>query len=358
MITGTIGTAPSASLGAGPHARGFGLYEPISGTAPDIAGRGIANPAAAILSAAMLARFSLGEDDAAWRIERAVAETLARGPLTADLIGEGAVSTSAFADVRRRRGSPRPCAPARLKPPTGARSPRTARTASDARDRCRAADTSSSAGTSRLRRGRRRRLRSRSRTRRSRAATTRRAPRAGCRRARRNVRRTAPAPSTRASSWKSRTPSLAATCARSSLSSAHAASASSSTAVDARQREIEHGLRVAAQAVGQMLPRFLGGERQDRREQHARRAEDFEQRGLRAAPARRVRRRRVQPVLERVAVERGQVFLVEALDREVGVVQPKARDSRRRLRARTRRARRAPAGRSAPCARAARSPPA
>jgi 3-isopropylmalate dehydrogenase len=96
MITGTIGTAPSASLGAGPHARGFGLYEPISGTAPDIAGRGIANPAAAILSAAMLARFSLGEDAAAERIERAVAETLAHGPLTADLAFDG-VSTSTFA---------------------------------------------------------------------------------------------------------------------------------------------------------------------------------------------------------------------------------------------------------------------
>ena len=97
MITGTIGTAPSASLGAGPHARGFGLYEPISGTAPDIAGRGIANPAAAILSAAMLARFSLGEDDVANRIEHAVAETLASGARTADLTDDAAVSTTAFA---------------------------------------------------------------------------------------------------------------------------------------------------------------------------------------------------------------------------------------------------------------------
>ena len=97
MITGTIGTAPSASLGAGPHARGFGLYEPISGTAPDIAGRGIANPAAAILSAAMLARFSLGEDAAAASIEDAVAEALACGPHTADLAGERGVSTDAFA---------------------------------------------------------------------------------------------------------------------------------------------------------------------------------------------------------------------------------------------------------------------
>jgi 3-isopropylmalate dehydrogenase len=99
MITGTIGTASSASLGAGPNERGFGLYEPISGTAPDIAGRGIANPAAAILSAALLARFSLGEDDVACRIESAVAATLANGPRTADLDDKSPVSTDAFADA-------------------------------------------------------------------------------------------------------------------------------------------------------------------------------------------------------------------------------------------------------------------
>jgi 3-isopropylmalate dehydrogenase len=109
MITGTIGTAPSASLGADPDARGFGIYEPISGTAPDIAGRGIANPAAAILSAALLARFSLGEDDAATRIESAVAETLAAGPRTADLDPAGeAVSTETFTDaVLARLRAPR-----------------------------------------------------------------------------------------------------------------------------------------------------------------------------------------------------------------------------------------------------------
>jgi 3-isopropylmalate dehydrogenase len=101
MITGTIGTAPSASLGAQPDARGFGLYEPISGTAPDIAGRGIANPCGAILSAALLARFSLGDDDAACRIEAAVAETLADGPRTADLGGDA--STDAFADAVLKR---------------------------------------------------------------------------------------------------------------------------------------------------------------------------------------------------------------------------------------------------------------
>ena len=99
MITGTIGTAPSASLGGGPHERGFGLYEPISGTAPDIAGRGIANPAAAILSAALLAHFSLGDESAAQRIEGAVAEALAAGPRTADLDDGAAVSTDEFTDV-------------------------------------------------------------------------------------------------------------------------------------------------------------------------------------------------------------------------------------------------------------------
>ncbi|HEX3466124.1 MAG TPA: 3-isopropylmalate dehydrogenase [Candidatus Elarobacter sp.] len=107
MITGTIGTAPSASLGAGPNERGFGLYEPISGTAPDIAGRGIANPSAAILSAALLARFSLGEDDVAWRIERAVADALAAGPRTADLEPDAPASTEAFtASVLARLRAP------------------------------------------------------------------------------------------------------------------------------------------------------------------------------------------------------------------------------------------------------------
>jgi 3-isopropylmalate dehydrogenase len=107
MATGTIGNAPSASLGAPPNTRAFGLYEPISGTAPDIAGRGIANPTGAILSAAMLARFSLGEPDAAWRIENAVAEALAAGPRTADLDSQSPASTEQFTDaVLSRVGEP------------------------------------------------------------------------------------------------------------------------------------------------------------------------------------------------------------------------------------------------------------
>jgi 3-isopropylmalate dehydrogenase len=99
MITGTIGTAASAALGGLPDAGGFGLYEPISGTAPDIAGKGIANPVGAILSAAMLARFSLGDPAAADAIERAVAQTLAEGPRTRDLDRDAGVSTEAVADA-------------------------------------------------------------------------------------------------------------------------------------------------------------------------------------------------------------------------------------------------------------------
>ena len=106
MITGTIGTAPSASLGGGPHERGFGLYEPISGTAPDIARRGIANPAASILSAALLARFSLDDEPAAQRIEAAVEEVLGSGPRTADLDDESSVGTEAFTDAVLARLNP------------------------------------------------------------------------------------------------------------------------------------------------------------------------------------------------------------------------------------------------------------
>ena len=74
----------SASLGAGgPHPRG--LYEPIHGTAPDIAGQGVANPLAAILSVAMLLRHSLGLDAEADRVERAVERALAAGFRTRDI---------------------------------------------------------------------------------------------------------------------------------------------------------------------------------------------------------------------------------------------------------------------------------
>ncbi|PCD01775.1 3-isopropylmalate dehydrogenase [Sphingomonas spermidinifaciens] len=92
MCAGSIGMLPSAALGA----TGKGLYEPIHGSAPDIAGQGKANPCAAILSAAMLLRHSLGEAAAADRIEAAVAAAIAGGARTADLGGN--LSTRGMAD--------------------------------------------------------------------------------------------------------------------------------------------------------------------------------------------------------------------------------------------------------------------
>jgi 3-isopropylmalate dehydrogenase len=102
MLTGSIGNLPSASLGSrGSSDRQFGMYEPISGTAPDIAGRGVANPTAAILSAAMLLRHSLADDVSARRIESAVELAFRDGARTAELAGSNSValSTSGFADV-------------------------------------------------------------------------------------------------------------------------------------------------------------------------------------------------------------------------------------------------------------------
>jgi 3-isopropylmalate dehydrogenase len=81
MLTGSIGMLPSASL----DERGKGLYEPIHGTAPDIAGKGVANPLATILSAALMLRHSLGQPQAAARIEAAVAKVLQSGVRTADI---------------------------------------------------------------------------------------------------------------------------------------------------------------------------------------------------------------------------------------------------------------------------------
>ncbi len=97
MLTGSIGMLPSASL----DARNKGLYEPIHGSAPDIAGRDIANPLASILSLAMLLRYSLGMEAAAVRVERAVAEVLARGVRTADIAEPGVapVGTAAMGDA-------------------------------------------------------------------------------------------------------------------------------------------------------------------------------------------------------------------------------------------------------------------
>jgi len=85
MITGSIGMLPSASVGES----GPGLFEPIHGSAPDIAGQDKANPLATILSAAMLLRYGLGEENAAKRIEAAVTETLNQGFRTGDIYSPG-----------------------------------------------------------------------------------------------------------------------------------------------------------------------------------------------------------------------------------------------------------------------------
>ncbi len=103
MLTGSLGNLPSATLGA-PGAGGagrFGLYEPISGSAPDIAGKGIANPIAAILSAALLCRYSLQDEASAARIERAVGSAIAQGARTRDLARNGAyaLDTLGFTEV-------------------------------------------------------------------------------------------------------------------------------------------------------------------------------------------------------------------------------------------------------------------
>jgi 3-isopropylmalate dehydrogenase len=85
MLTGSIGMLPSASL----NASNQGLYEPSHGSAPDIAGKGVANPLATILSAAMMLRFSLNQAEAADRIESAVKQVLASGLRTGDIWSEG-----------------------------------------------------------------------------------------------------------------------------------------------------------------------------------------------------------------------------------------------------------------------------
>ncbi|BBM65744.1 3-isopropylmalate dehydrogenase [Vibrio alfacsensis] len=95
MITGSMGMLPSASL----NESKFGLYEPAGGSAPDIAGKNIANPVAQILSAALMLRYSLGEEAAALDIENAVSKALSAGELTGDLAGDNpALSTSEMGD--------------------------------------------------------------------------------------------------------------------------------------------------------------------------------------------------------------------------------------------------------------------
>lgn len=97
MLTGSIGMLPSASL----NASGFGMYEPIHGSAPDIAGTNRANPLATILSLAMLLRYSLDQEAAAVRVEQAVRKVLAAGARTADIArpGEKVLGCSEMGDA-------------------------------------------------------------------------------------------------------------------------------------------------------------------------------------------------------------------------------------------------------------------
>jgi 3-isopropylmalate dehydrogenase len=99
VLTGSIGLLPSASLGAPSEvdAKRVGLYEPIHGSAPDIAGRGVANPAGTILSAAMLLRHSLGLQAEARAVERAVFDAIASGVRTPDIGGTATTSDMAEA---------------------------------------------------------------------------------------------------------------------------------------------------------------------------------------------------------------------------------------------------------------------
>lgn len=99
MLSGSLGMLPSASI----NEKSFGLYEPIGGSAPDIAGKGIANPIAQILSAALLLRYSLGLDKEAKSIENAVAKTLEQNYRTGDIAGNDKnvkiLKTSEIGDV-------------------------------------------------------------------------------------------------------------------------------------------------------------------------------------------------------------------------------------------------------------------
>ncbi len=99
MITGSMGMLPSASL----NEQGFGLYEPAGGSAPDIAGKNIANPIAQILSLSLLLRYSLDAEEAAQAIERAINKALEEGIRTSDLAREGnATSTEEMGDIVAR----------------------------------------------------------------------------------------------------------------------------------------------------------------------------------------------------------------------------------------------------------------
>jgi 3-isopropylmalate dehydrogenase len=102
MLTGSLGMLPSASLGAA-DARGHrkALYEPVHGSAPDIAGKNLANPLATVLSLAMMLRYSFDQEEEAKLLENAVDRILASGKRTADIMTPGAtqVSTTGMGDA-------------------------------------------------------------------------------------------------------------------------------------------------------------------------------------------------------------------------------------------------------------------
>ncbi len=106
VLAGSLGMLPSSSLAGIPREdtrgrRTLGLYEPIHGSAPDIAGQGIANPIAAVLSVAMLLRYSLGLEEEARAVEESVEGVLAEGYRTPDIAGDGGevVKTTRMGDV-------------------------------------------------------------------------------------------------------------------------------------------------------------------------------------------------------------------------------------------------------------------
>ena len=108
MLCGSMGLLPSASLAEG----SFGLYEPVHGSAPDIAGKGIANPYAMLLSLAMLLRHSLGQFEAADALEQTIFSCWENGVLTCDLVKNGASTREVTAEVCRRLSAPAQAKPA------------------------------------------------------------------------------------------------------------------------------------------------------------------------------------------------------------------------------------------------------
>src|SRR5690606_11973407 len=102
IICGSLGTLSSARLGLGQNRPGhsFGLYEPAGGTAPDIAGKNLANPCAQVLSAAMMLRFSFGRNDLADKLEAAVRATVTSGIRTGDIaFGAASVTTTEMGEA-------------------------------------------------------------------------------------------------------------------------------------------------------------------------------------------------------------------------------------------------------------------